>query len=75
MTLKKTQPQSRCYIPGYKQCWVCQVPKQEVYFQFDEEACDLCYVSDLQQELADLKTKKKPGRPKKKVEDSDKGCE
>ncbi len=64
MTLKKTQPTSRCYLPGYKQCWVCSVPKHEHFFQFDPEACDLCYVSDLQEELADLKKPKKRGRPK-----------
>lgn len=69
MTLKKTQPKSRCYLPGYKECWVCHVPKKEEFFQFDPESCDICYVTDLQDQLASLETKKKPGRPKKAVED------
>lgn len=75
MTLKKTPPTTRCYVPGFKQCWVCGIPKEEKLFQFDDEACNECYVEDLKEELEALKAKKKPGRPKKQVDDTDKESE
>ena len=69
--LNKTVPAKPYLAPGYDLCWVCHIPISVKKFNLDDQACDMCVVADMKDEIASLKTEnealkaKKPGRPKK----------
>lgn len=54
--LNKIVPSKPYLAPGYDLCWVCHVPIALNKFNLDKEACDMCVMTDMKDEIKSKNT-------------------